>query len=79
MKRELKYYGCGNPYSKYIPILAYFNVNTNLMKSGKTITGDNYVVECYKMLPALRKKILSENPCISLIILIKSMLLTEFI
>lgn len=60
--RGLKMYFCGNPYSKYNPLMVDLGVDTNKMKQGARIVGGNYIVECYDMKPELREMILKNNP-----------------
>lgn len=61
--KNLKCFFLGNPYSLWNPYFLYFNVPTKLLKRGAVVTDKkSYVVQCYEMLPALREKILKENP-----------------
>lgn len=60
---NLKCYFMGNPYSLFNPYFIFFNVRTHNLKRGAIISDNkSYVIECYEMLPELRKKILEENP-----------------
>lgn len=60
---NLKCYFLGNPYSVFSPYFMFFNVDTSKLKRGAIITDKkSYVIQCYEMLPALREKILKENP-----------------
>ena len=59
---NLKCFFFGNPYSLYAPYFVDFGIKTSDLKRGKIIKGKNWVVECYEMLPELKKKILEENP-----------------
>lgn len=60
---NLKCYFMGNPYSLFNPYFIFFNVRTHNLKRGAIISDSkSYVIECYEMLPELRKKILEENP-----------------
>lgn len=61
-EKGLRIYICGNPYSKYNPVLMDLGVDTNKMKQGARIVGENYIVECYRMKDELREKILKANP-----------------
>lgn len=58
----LKVYLCGNPYSKFSPMIVDLNVDTNKMRSGARLVGGNYIVECYKIKQELKDKILKDNP-----------------
>lgn len=60
---NLKCYFMGNPYSLFNPYFIFFNVRTHNLKRGAIVSDSkSYVIECYEMLPELRKKILEENP-----------------
>ena len=59
----LKCYFLGNPYSLYNPYFMFFGVNTAKLKRGAIVSDKkSYVIQCYEILPELRKKILEENP-----------------
>ena len=60
---NVKCWFLGNPYSLYNPYFMFFGVPTAKLKAGVILTdGKSWVVECYQLLPELRKKILEENP-----------------
>ena len=58
----LKMYFLGNPYSLYNPIFMWLGVSPSKLHIGQCLVGEDYVVEWYDLLPALREKILEENP-----------------
>lgn len=66
-QRECEYpqlitYFFGNPYSVYNPYWEWLGVDTRKVKAGAFINEKNYVIECYQLTDALRKKILERNP-----------------
>ena len=62
--KKFKVYCYGNPYSKYHPLLAEWNVPFGQLTEGKFYYNkhDDVYVEAYKMKPELRELILSRNP-----------------
>lgn len=59
---KLKMYFAGNPYSLFNPLFVDWNVNTNLLKVGQFYVGDIFVIQCADLKPALKAKLLEENP-----------------
>ena len=55
-------YFFGNPYSVFNPYFEWLKIDTRKVKPGAYIIGDNYVLECYQLLPELKEKILKRNP-----------------
>ena len=55
-------YFLGNPYSHFNPYFVWLGVDTNKLHSGAVITGETYVIWCYKLTDELRQYILSRNP-----------------
>ena len=62
--KKFKVYCYGNPYSKYHPLLAEWNVPFGRLTEGKFYYNkhDDVYVEAYKMKPELREYILAHNP-----------------
>lgn len=52
----------GNPYSVYCELWVGLGVDTSKVKPGAFVVGDNYVIDCFEASPALKKKILQDNP-----------------
>lgn len=52
----------GNPYSTYCPLFVGLGVQTSLLKPGKFVVGDDYVIDCFQAPPELKEKILAANP-----------------
>ena len=52
----------GNPYSVYNPYFEWLKIDTRKVRPGAYLVGPNYVLECYQLLPELRKQILERNP-----------------
>lgn len=61
-KTNMKCYFAGNPYTKYTPIFLDYKIDTNKLKSGKIVTKKDLVIQCYKLKPELKAKLLKENP-----------------
>ncbi len=60
---KLKCYFLGNPYSLYNPYFIFFGVPTAKLRPDTIISDKkSFVVECYKICPELKAKILAENP-----------------
>lgn len=59
---RLKCYFCGNPYSVYNPYYAWLGVDLSLIKPGAFLVGNNYVIECYRLKPELKRYIKEHNP-----------------
>ena len=55
-------YFFGNPYSVYNPYFEWLKIDTRKVKPGAYIIGPNYILECYQLLPELKKLILERNP-----------------
>lgn len=58
----IKILGAGNPYSTYCSLFVGLGVQTNLLKPGKFIVGDDYVIDCFQAPPELKEMILRANP-----------------
>ena len=58
----LKMYFCGNPYSLFNPLFVGLKVDVSKLKRGEFYVGDNFVIHWATLNPALREKILQENP-----------------
>ena len=58
----MKMYFLGNPYSLFNPLFMWLGVDTNKLREGATLVGDQYVVECYKLTEELKEYILNKNP-----------------
>lgn len=58
----MKVYFLGNPYSLFNPVFLWLGVDTNKLREGVTLVGEQYVVECYKLTEELKQYILSKNP-----------------
>lgn len=52
----------GNPYSKYNPIFAWWNVDTAKLIRGTITTGKVWAIECYEMTQELRDWIIEHDP-----------------
>ena len=52
----------GNPYSTYCPLFVGLGVQTSLLKPGKFVVGDDYVIDCFQAPPELKERILAANP-----------------
>lgn len=48
-KKHIKFYFCGNPYSKFNPFCSYFDINDENLKPGKILTGDIWLVWTYQL------------------------------
>lgn len=57
-----KFYFFGNPYSLYNPYFMWLNIEPSTIKRGKTIIGENFVLNCYEIKQELRDYILRHNP-----------------
>ena len=55
-------YFIGNPYSVYNPYFTWWGIDTRRIKPGAYFSTDICTLECYKMKPELRAKILEKNP-----------------
>lgn len=63
VRKPLKCYFLGNPYSLYNPYFMFFNVDTSKLFPGAIVSDKlTYVIECYKMKTELKEKLLAENP-----------------
>ena len=49
--QKIKFYFCGNPYSRYNPFTNFFKVDLSKMKPGELIVGKSYTVWCYQLTP----------------------------
>lgn len=58
----LKMYFLGNPYSLYNPLFMWLGVDTRRLKPDVILTGDQYVIQCYKTKDELKEQILKNNP-----------------
>lgn len=58
----LKVYFCGNPYSRYNPYFIETGVALDKVLPGTIFSGDNWVIESYRICEELYQKILKENP-----------------
>lgn len=59
--KPIRILAAGNPYSVYCPLFMKLKVNTNLLKPGAFIVGDNYVIDCFQVSNELKMKILESN------------------
>lgn len=59
---NIKAYFLGNPYSLFNPYFLDKKVNTKLLTRGAIISGLDFVIECYEIIPELKEKILKRNP-----------------
>lgn len=60
--KYVKIYFLGNPYTLYSPFTEAFKVNYNDMNPGSLLSGDEWAVENYQLLPQLVEKIQKRNP-----------------
>lgn len=60
--KPLKVYWLGNPYSLYNPYFVWLGVNPANVSLGEVYSSDNCLIDYAKMQPALRDKLLKENP-----------------
>jgi hypothetical protein len=60
--RLLRIYCMGNPYSRYHPLFVALKVNINDIQKGKTLVGDNYVIDAAVLSEELKKSILENDP-----------------
>lgn len=59
---NIKFYFAGNPYSLFNPLFMDWGVDLKKLHKGDFYIGDNFVIEWALITPALRKKLLEENP-----------------
>ena len=60
--KPLKAYFLGNPYSLYNPYFVWLGISPAQLIFGKTLVGETFAVDYYKMKEELKQKILKENP-----------------
>lgn len=47
--QKIRFYFCGNPYSKFNPFVDYFNVPTKKLAPHKILLGNEWLVWCYQL------------------------------
>lgn len=60
--KPIRIIAAGNPYSVYCALFTGLEVNTQLIKPGAFIVGDDYVIDCFQTPEELKRKILQHNP-----------------
>ena len=60
--RGLKLYVAGNPYSMFNPLFLDLEVDVSRLKRGEKYIGENFIIDYATLHPALREKLLKENP-----------------
>lgn len=60
--QALKMYFLGNPYSLMNPVFMWLGVDTQKIKFGQCLVGEDYVIQWYALKEELKAKILKDNP-----------------